>query len=738
VSRNRLLKYINFLIGAAVLGSAGLGYWFLYRPLPRISGRLEAPVQFPAQIERDARGVPHITAGSTEDALFLQGFATAQDRLFQMDVTRRRAAGELAEIIGPRALASDQQARRLLPRQIARTQLRSMNPEQRKAFAAYARGVNFYLERNRGRLPVDFALLGYDPRPWSVADSILVWLQMLRTFSKSWDREILKQSYLSEGDPEKVEALFPVRSGLEAYPGSNAWAVSGAWTGTGKPLLANDSHLEFSVPCFWHQVHLKTPGLDVAGMSIPGLPGVVIGHNQWIAWGAVKLGFDVQDLYQERLDPRTGRYLYRGKLEQARLEREVIRVKGQQPVELGVWVTRHGPVVFSRGDLHLALRWSATEAGEFPYPFLALDRVRNWEQFRAALKLLPAPPQNFLYADIDGNIGIQAAGRLPIRRSWDGGLPVDGASGNFEWDGFIPFEELPSVFNPSGGILICANQNPFPEGYPYRVNGNFAPGYRFRRIRELLTARKDWSAGEFLKIQTDIYDPFLHFLARQLVAAYDARGMRTPRLEQAVELLRNWDGRMEEAAAAPLVAQLLFQHLRTAVAEAAAPNAGLSYAAAMAPAVIERLLRRRPRTWFRDYNQLLLGSFTEAVEEGRRMQGDAVRHWSYGRFTHVRLSAGIIERVPLLGRYFRLGRISLGGSARTVQQRSRRLGPVMRMVLDLSDWDRSLANLTLGESGQPLSAHFRDQWDSYRKGTSFPMEYQRVRVEHRLHVQPER
>jgi len=711
VSRNRLLKYINFLIGAAVLGSAGLGYWFLYRPLPRISGRLEAPVQFPAQIERDARGVPHITAGSTEDALFLQGFATAQDRLFQMDVTRRRAAGELAEIIGPRALASDQQARRLLPRQIARTQLRSMNPEQRKAFAAYARGVNFYLERNRGRLPVDFALLGYDPRPWSVADSILVWLQMLRTFSKSWDREILKQSYLSEGDPEKVEALFPVRSGLEAYPGSNAWAVSGAWTGTGKPLLANDSHLEFSVPCFWYQVHLKTPGLDVAGMSIPGLPGVVIGHNQWIAWGAVKLGFDVQDLYQERLDPRTGRYLYRGKLEQARLEREVIRVKGQQPVELGVWVTRHGPVVFSRGDLHLALRWSATEAGEFAYPFLALDRVRNWEQFRAALKLLPAPPQNFLYADIDGNIGIQAAGRLPIRRSWDGGLPVDGASGNFEWDGFIPFEELPSVFNPSGGILICANQNPFPEGYPYRVNGNFAPGYRFRRIRELLTARKDWSAGEFLKI---------------------------PRLEQAVELLRNWDGRMEEAAAAPLVAQLLFQHLRTAVAEAAAPNAGLSYAAAMAPAVIERLLRRRPRTWFRDYNQLLLGSFTEAVEEGRRMQGDAVSHWSYGRFTHVRLSAGIIERVPLLGRYFRLGRISLGGSARTVQQRSRRLGPVMRMVLDLSDWDRSLANLTLGESGQPLSAHFRDQWDSYRKGTSFPMEYQRVRTEHRLHVQPER
>ena len=341
---------------------------------------------------------------------------------------------------------------------------------------------------------------------------------------------------LQGGDPAKVTLLYPARAGTEFQPGSNAWVVSGKLTASGKPILANDPHLEWSIPAAWYQVHLKAPGLDVTGVSLPGVPCVIIGHNWRIAWGVTNLGFDVQDLYIEKIDPQTGRYAFRGQVEQAHSESEWIRVKGARPIELRQWVTRHGPVFYAENGRYFALRWAAAEPGGFGFPFLDLNRAGDWHEFRAALARYPGPGQNFVYADADGNIGYQATGMLPIRKDFDGDVPLDGASGGFEWNGFIPFGQLPVFYNPARGWIITANQNPFPENYPFRVSGEFAAPYRSSEIRDRLLARAGWKTEEMLGVEKDVYSSFLSFLARQMVAACDRLKPAQPELREAAGL----------------------------------------------------------------------------------------------------------------------------------------------------------------------------------------------------------
>ena len=734
--RNRLLKYINITIAfLCALGAAAV-YWFLLRVLPEAGGTLTAPVSARASVARDGLGVPHIRAASIEDAHFLHGFITAQDRFFQMEFMRRQAGGELAEIFGRTALESDLESRRLRLRRIAEDHARRLPPGDRAAMAAYARGVNHFLETRRGSLPVEFALLRFDPRPWSLVDSILCGLQMYRSLTTTWRDEIVKRSLLAKGDRGRVDALFPVRTGGEVQPGSNAWALAGRLTSSGRPLLANDPHLQFSLPGVWYQVHLQAPGLNVAGVSLPGLPGVIIGHNERIAWGMTNLHYDAQDLYIEKLDVQTGRYVFRGQPAQAVLERDVVRIRGEAPVPAQLQVTVHGPVFVTDNNQPMALRWAAAEPG-FDFPFPELNRAANWSEFRSALARFPGPGQNFVYADIDGNIGYQVGGRLPIRPHHDGDVPADGASGNFEWEGTIPFNDLPSAYNPPSGMIITANQNPFPPDYRYRVNGNFASHYRSRQIQARLSARTGWRAPDLVSVQTDIYSGFSHFLARQVVAACRMGGCADPAQAEAVALLTAWDGQMRAGAPAPLLITLVFQHLRKAVAEKASPGGGLIYETQMAPAVIEDLLRHRPAGWFDDYHDLLRKAFQDAVEEGARMQGRRSDGWDYGRVNQLRLAHPILGGVPVVGGWFRIGPIGMSGSPTTVKQTTPRLGPSMRFVADLADWDRSLMNITTGQSGQPLSSHYKDQWQAYFDGRSFPMQFRQVEAKETLEVLPE-
>ncbi len=732
----RILKYINLSIAVLLLVGLAAAYWMAYRPLPQTSGQITAPISAAATVARDSLGVPHIQAATWEDAVFLQGFATAQDRLWQMDALRRLAAGELSEIVGPTALETDREARRLRMRRMAEEHYRALAPADRAVFAAYARGVNYFIETHRGRLPLEFSILRYDPRPWRVTDSILCALQMYRTLTSTWREELQKQQMIQSGDPAKVNFLFQSRLGGELQPGSNAWAISGKHTASGKPILANDPHLEFSIPSTWYQVHLRAPGLDVNGASLPGLPAVIVGHNRRIAWGVTNLGFDVQDLYLEKIDARTGRYMFRGQLEQARAEVELIAVKGQKPVEFRQWVTRHGPVNVSEGSRLMALRWTAAEPGSFQFPFLDLDRAGNWEDFTRAIARFPGPAQNFVYADVDGNIGYHATGKLPIRKNYDGDLPMDGSSGDYEWDGFIPFEQLPSFYNPPQGWVITANQNPFPENYPYRVHGEFAPPFRAREIRSALTSHEQWKPEQMLAVEKDVYSAFSHYLAQRVVTAYDRAKPVDTNLQDAIGVLRSWNGQMEKRTPAPMLISLVYQELKRRIAESASPGKAGYYSSLMAPAVVEKILRQNGQGWFADLDGLLLRALMQAIEEGRKSQGSNVKRWNYGKYNELTIKHPVGAQLPLVGGYFNIGPVEMSGSSTTIKQTTRSIGPSMRFVADPADWDHSLNNLTIGESGQILSSHYKDQWDAYYTGRSFPMQFDRVAAKATLVVQP--
>ena len=739
---SRILKAINVLLAVALLAVLASIYWFVWRPLPQRSGTIAAPVAAPVTVTFDTLGVPHIRASSQEDALIVQGYVTAQDRLWQMDSLRRFSAGDLAEIIGPRGVEIDRDSRRLRTRRIAEQGYATLTPEDRAALAAYTLGVNQFLSTHRDNLPVEFTLLGYQPRPWSVIDSLLICLYMVRDLTTTWKNDLIKRNMLAQGDAEKINFLFEPRAGDEPPPGSNSWAVAGSRTASGRPLLSNDMHLEYSLPGIWYMTHLQAPGLDVSGVSLPGVPGVIVGHNQRIAWGITNLQFDVQDLYLEKMD-EAGHYQFNGQIEQAHQEREIIQVKGQKPVELAVWVTRHGPLILADAAERISLRWTAAEPGFLQVPVLDVDRAQNWQQFTAALSRWTGPGSNFTYADVDGNIGYHAAGRLPKRQGFGGDLPLDGSSGKFEWDGYIPFDELPSSYNPAGGIIASANQNPFPPDYPYPVNGNFAPPHRVLQIRKLLSARTGWRAPDMLSVQTDIFSAFSKFLAAQVVAAYDKRQAKNSAIDPAVALLRAWDGRMDKDQGAPFLITLVYQHLRSSVAEVAAPGSGQLYEYNMAPSVVEKLLRERPDGWFQDYDTTLLRSLVDAVEEGKRIQGANLARWRYGTWLRVEIDHPILheamKRIPWVGAYldfFEIGPVPMSGSSTTVKQTTRVLAPSMRMNADLGDWERSLLNIQIGQSGQPLSSHYKDEWDDYYNGHSYPMQYNKVQAKNTLQFIP--
>ena len=741
----RLLLVVNLLIALALIAAGAVFYWVFYRALPQSSGTIEANVSQPVEVMRDDLGVPHIKARTLEDAVFVEGYSVAEDRLWQMDGMRRLAAGELSEIIGPATLEADRESRRFRMRRIAEQIYAGLSDPDKAILAAYARGVNAFIDSHRGRYGFEFTALQYDPRPWSAVDSILAGLQMFRTLTNEWRTKLIKLQMLNGGERDKVNYLFPQGDpngflpGADIHPGSNAWAVAGAHSANGKPLLSNDMHLEYAVPGLWHMTHLEAPGINVAGVELPGFPGVIVGHNDRIAWGVTNLGFDVQDLYFERMDLRTGQYVFENKLEQARQERELIVVKGRQPEEFVNWVTRHGPIVQQGNGAAITVKWAAADATIFHNIFIDIDRAHNWDEFKAALSRFGGPGQNFVYADVDGNIAYHAAGKLPIRRNYQGDVPVDGSTGQNEWDGYIPFDELPQALNPKDGYVVSANQNPFPPDFPYHMNGNFAPRYRSRQILDMLRARGNKvSPRDDLTIEKDVYSGFNKFLAKQIVAAYDKRGASNPLYGETIQRLRSWDGQMDKERPEPFVTNLVFQYLRKAVAERASPGSGALYDQQISSAVVDRILRERLAGWFNDYGELVLRCFADAMEEGRRIQGKNPNAWKWGKSMFFEAANPVGGKLPWVGRYFTLGPVPMSGSSTTVKQTSRRISPSQRMNVSVGNWDDSLASLPIGESGHVASSHYMDQWEGYYYGRAFPMQFTRIDGKSKVTFQPKR
>ena len=801
----RFLKRLSlFVLIVVLLTMVGSGLWLRWRTrasLPVLDGLiLEPEISARVEVLRDARGVPHIRARSIDDALFAQGYVTAQDRLWQMDLSRRKAEGELSEVFGDRTLRLDIESRTLGFPQVAGRALADLSPDERRHLESYTRGVNAFIESHRDRLPLEFLVIRYQPQPWREIDCVAVALNLATELSQSWETDLMREHVAAKLGKELFIDLFPDHSALDvpvadvpprapagartrsaellinafdsedcrlsiadcrlfqskivnhqlsmAGVGSNNWVVNASHTKSGKPLLANDPHIAHSIPSVWYMIHLKAPGLNVTGVSLPGLPLVIIGHNEHIAWGMTNTAPDVQDLYVESFNFRdTKKYLHNGQWVDAEVRDETIKVRGQHDYHFTVMVTRHGPVISHDGDRDLALQWTLLSPHAVRLPFLRIDQASNWQEFTAALHDFNVPMQNFVYADAEGNIGYYAAGLVPIRKQGNGTVPVPGSTDDYDWTGFVPFEDLPHSFNPPTGMIATANGRIVPDNYPYFITSKWESPFRTARIFQLLRERGNLSAADMLRIQTDIKSLEDQWLANQLLAAAVKNPPSSPDAQFALDLLKGWDGEAHADSAATLVLEVTRGALLARILKTRLGNDLSGYRWPMSTIFLQNVLEQNLTRWLppgdTDFNMTLMKSLEEGVGHIPAMvhsQNHAAWRWgdTIPLTFHHPLSGGL----PFLGRWLDVGPFPQPGTGTTVKQTTPHLGPSMRMVVDFSNLDQSMQNITLGESGQILSPYYRDQFTAWYDGKSFPMLFSDAAVEkaaeHKLVLEPGR
>ena len=763
----RLLRRIlaTLVIAIVVLTLVAMGgtTLFLRRRFPTVNGTLRAEgLKAPVEVYRDRWGIPHIYAQNAEDLFFAQGYVHAQDRLWQMEFQRRIGHGALSEVVGEAALETDRFVRTMGLARAAEADLALLDDETRRILEAYTRGVNGFVETHQGTLPLEFTLLGFQPAPWRPVDS-LAWSQVMAwNMEGNWEVELLRarliqtlgeerarellspypdqgsviapsevKGYAGLGQPslrryDAIEAFLGLKG---AGLGSNNWVVDGTRSATGKPLLASDLQTGIQMPSIWYGIGLHGGGFNVVGASLAGTPGVIIGHNDRIAWGVTGAGPDVQDLYIEKVNPANPNQVeFRGRWEDVGVVREEVRVKGwETPDVLEVRITRHGPLINGMVDgleQPLACKWGATaEPNRLFSGVLALNRARNWEEFRKALRDGALPFQKVLYADVEGNIGCQTAGRIPIRANGQGLVPVPGWTGEYEWAGYVPFEEMPGVYNPPAHGIVVASDDEWEA--PYRV----------QRITDLLTAGEDLSVEEFNAIQADVYAIPVEWFSRYILQLEPQGWLQ----EWAMETLEPWDVHTTADSSAASIYQVTYLKLveNTFEDELGAELFGeyLGVAAGHHTA-LARIIGEADNPWFDDVttagresrDDILQRSFAEALDFLGRQFGDEPPKWPWGRLHTVTFDHSLSSVSPL-GRIFTCGPIPVGGCGVTVNQTgfsyeapfAAQTVASYRQIVDLGELASSVSMQTTGQSGQPFHRHYGDMIPRWQAVEVHPM-----------------
>ncbi|HYM72677.1 MAG TPA: penicillin acylase family protein [Stellaceae bacterium] len=743
---------------------AGGGFFALRSSLPKIDGRIEvAGLHGEVTIARDADGVPTITAADDDDAAFGLGFVHAQDRLFQMELQRRYGAGRLAELFGEAAVPIDTQMRVLGLYRAAEAAFPQLSPAVQRGIEAYSAGINAYLTSRKFLLPPEFLLLRFKPEPWTPADT-LVWGKLMdfqlggnyrgellrarlaQTVSAD-DMAFLYPDYPKDA-PTTLAALTPLYRRLPlaalyaALPqtlgphyASNSWVVDGAHSASGKPLLANDPHLAFNAPGFWYLARLKTPGREIAGGTVAGTPLVIVGHNDKIAWGLSTTTADIEDLFIEKLDPGDpDRYMTPNGSAAFVTRQETIKVRDGASVTLAVRSTRHGPVVSDMLPPHtfdpgyvVALAATFLDGSDRSAEALwDIDRATDWTGFRNALKNLAGPPQNIVYADTGGTIGFIVAGRIPIRKNGNGWLPMPGWSGDYDWEGYVPFDELPQATNPASGHFVTANNKIVPDTYPHFISRDWDLPYRAQRIDELLAATPRQTPEASAKIQADT----LSIMARRLVPLMTRIVPSNDMAREADERLQQWDFQMDADKVEPLLFTAWLRAFAHSVLTARLGDAAADYWD-LKPLVMEAVLTQRP-DWCEDRKQpgvdtcdsRLAASLDEALEQLRQAYGNDMTQWQWGRAHIAYFPNAVFERVPLLRDWLRVTIPSPGGydtlnrgpsvirdEAHPFEQR---FGAGLRTITDLGAPAEARMMIAPGQSGNPLSRHYADLLTRWR------------------------
>lgn len=746
--------------------------------LALVKGEIKlAGLKEPVEVLRDRWGIAHIYAKNTHDLFFAQGFVAAQDRLFQIDLWRRQGVGEMAEAFGPQYVEADTFARLLKFRGNMDEEWASYAPETKEIATAFTGGINAAIDQVGDNLPIEFHVLGHRPKRWKPEDVLgrMSGIYMSQNFRNEIARARLvaavgidKARWLAPVDPlvdyqsnlkpddlkaidDRVLAGYSAATkALSFRPAkrqSNNWVVSGDRSASGKPMLASDPHRAIALPSLRYLVHLNAPGWNVIGGGEPGLPGVALGHNDRIAWGFTIVGTDQSDIVVDEIKPDS-RDVYRTDAgwEAFRTITETVAVKGEKPREVELRYTRHGPILFADDKRAFSLRWAGLLPGGAAYlASLSIDRARNWEQFLQAMERWHAPGENFVYADVDGNIGWIAAAKTPVRMKHDGLLPVPG-TGGFDWSGFLRASEVPQSFNPKSGWLATANHKILPEGYRHRIGFEFGPPYRFDRVRSRLTSKEKLTLDDFKSIQHDD----VSIPGQRLAKLLKEVDLKDEALEPYAKLLAEWDGRLSlDSKAGPLYA-IWLPELQRGLYSPHVPKDLLSTAMSLGglPTLLAALEKPDER-WFgadptAGRDRLVRETFATAVAKLKKLPVPKQDRW--GALHTVTFRHPLTTRDPALAKVLNVGPFGRTGDANTPNntrfddQFNQIHGATYRHVLDLADWDRGLATSAPGQSGQPGSPHYADLAPLWARGEYFPLAFSRTKVEevmgHRLVLKP--
>jgi len=780
----RFLRNIYWSLGillalciAAVVGA----YFWAQTSLPAYSGKAAVPgLSDSVEVLRDRDGLVTIRAGSETDAYRAMGFVHAQDRLWQMDMTRRTGAGRLSEVIGLGTLRVDRLMRTLGLYRVAEANLGALSAPVREAFEAYSEGVNAYLAQRDGPLPPEFLLLGYEPEPWTPVDSLVWGRLMALQLSGNWRSELLRARLAKNLSPDELQVLWPayprnapitgvesrdqaslhsdgpspralsdslLADALAVLPwalapkdASNAWALSGRLTASGKPILANDPHLSLEAPGVWYLVRIETPGLTLSGATAPGVPFHLVGHNGAIAWGLTTTHSDTQDLFIEEVSPEDhGKYRTPDGWVDFDTRVETIAVKDADPLELTVRHTRHGPVIGDSGnpnipslgdDRVLALAWPALREDDLTAQALyLLNRAEDWVRFEEALRSFHSPQQNIFFADVTGNIGFVAAGRAPIRKNGDGRRPVPGWDGTYDWTGFIPFDALPRSLNPRPGRIANGNNKIVPDAYPYLITADWPDPYRAQRLSQVLTGLENAGPDDMRTMQHDTVSLGLQALLPHLTAAKT----ETEIARKALQLLTAWDHRMGRDRPEPLIAYAWIYALNHRIL-ADELGAEFPYFQRASPRLLLSILTQHPQ-WCDDRGTSepedcpaqISAALSDALTELRDIYGSNIAKWRWGDAHRASFPHPVFSRIPLYETLFGYSLATDGGddtvnragtsfSPDPSRRFAHRHGPGLRVIYDLANLEASQFIIATGQSGHPLSPHYGDLAKRWRDG----------------------
>lgn len=745
-------------------------------------------------VYRDSFAIPLISASNDDDAAFALGYVHAQERLFQMDIARRAGEGRLSEVFGGITVPFDKMFRTIGIYKVVEASWSKLNPVSQKILSAYSKGVNSFIESNKGRYPVEFDVLGYDPYPWKPEHSLVIAKMMGWELNISWWSDITFSILIQKLGAEKSKELLPdfpqnaptiipkeisnlssINSGFVdtdrkfreftgftgTHIGSNNWVINGNISESKKPIIANDPHLAFSVPGKWFFAMIRSKDWNVEGFTVPGMPAIVIGKNRNIAWAMTNVMADDSDFYIEKIDSSGEKYLLNNQLRNIISYQDTIAVKDSANYIYKIRKTHRGPII---SDIHtynylylgsenvienISMRWTGLEFSDEMFAAISINKAENWEDFKGALKYFTLPGQNFVYADIQGNIGYICAARLPLRSNASPTLVYDGSTDAYDWKGFVPYEDMPKLYNPSQNFIASAN-NKTMNSFSHHISNVWEPSSRIERIVELLKSREIHSKENFKNYQNDLISPYARELVPYILEAFQDVKVNDKNLKTAIELLKNWNFEMAASSQVPAIYLHFFHNLIKNIFEDELGTDLLKkyvFLANIPYRIIPQYLKENSSSFFDNIqtNQLetrdviIRQSLVDALNDLEKKIGKDMAMWQWGNIHKVKFKHMFSGANSLLDNLINVGPFDIGGDGTTVlnseysfaeiyeekrdPSKSYRsepyqniLGPSMRYIYDFGNPDFMEIILPTGQAGHFLSDHYKDMTDKWLKG----------------------